>query len=441
MTTLTITKQPTYRLGSSNGIKVQGTVRTDDLQVNDDAIVAGDLEVTGTIYGTLVGGVTTATDHLTASITVDAGKDITAAAGDSDINYAVSTGTIDTPSGANRLNGHVTIAAAKNLAMSGASTVTTGTGAIALNGDVTLAATKGITKTAGIGAIDFSAGTGIFKSTTGANTLGGDVEIADGKNFVQTGAGTFATGSGANGLNGDITIAKGKHITVGVGGGQGAGKVEFLSTGIFTSPSGANTLMGDVTINGTKTFTTGTGAVTIKGAPTIDANLDLVMGTAGSGTGGIKTGTGAIALNGSVTVATAKTLNLTDADSLIIAGKIMPQYRIINVPINANSVDQWVFVADAAYELDSVELAFTVTSTSGTFDLKKSTSVQAPASGGTMLTGTVDLATTANTVYAGTKHATEGNRRLADGNKLSVCFTGTMTGLAGGVATIRLFRV
>jgi fibronectin-binding autotransporter adhesin len=441
MTTLTITKQPSYRIGTSNGVKVQGTVRTDDLQVNDDAIVAGDLEVTGTIYGTLVGGVTTATDHLTASITVDATKHITAAAGATNIDYALSTGTIDTPSGANRLNGHVTIAAAKNLAMSGASTVTTGTGAIALNGDVTLAATKGITKTAGIGAIDFSAGTGIFKTTTGANTLGGDVEVADGKNFVQTGAGTFGTGTGANGINGDVTVAKGKHLTLGVGGGQGAGKFEWLSTGIFTTSSGANTLSGDTTISGTKTFTTGTGAVTLKGAVGIDADKDLIMGTAGSGTGQIKTGAGAIALNGSCTLATAKTLTLTDADSLIIAGKIMPQYRIINVPINASSIDQWVFVADAAYELDSVELAYTVASSSATFDLKKSTSVQAPASGGTMLTGTVDISATANTVYAGTKHGTEGNRRLADGNKLSVCFTGTMTGLAGGVATIRLFRV
>ena len=165
------------------------------------------------------------------------------------------------------------------------------------------------------------------------------------------------------------------------------------------------------------------------------------MGTAGSGTGEIKTGTGAIALNGSPTVATGKTLAVTDADKLTVGGKIVPQYLILNVPMNADSVDQWVFVADAAYELDTVELSYTVASTSGTFDLKKSTTVQAPAAGGTMLTSTIDMSQTANTVYAGTKHGTEGNRRLADGNKLSVCFTGTMTSLAGGVATIRLFRV
>lgn len=123
-------------------------------------------------------------------------------------------------------------------------------------------------------------------------------------------------------------------------------------------------------------------------------------------------------------------------------GKIVPQHVILNVPLDASSVNQWVFVADAAYELDTVELAYTVKSTgASTFDLKKSTSVQAPASGATMLTGTISLAQTANTVYAGTKHGTEATRRLADGDKMSVCFTGDVTGLAGGVATIRLFRV
>ncbi len=243
-----------------------------------------------------------------------------------------------------------------------------------------------------------------------------------------------------------LTVDAGSHLTA----AAGVTNIDYaLSTGAFTSPSGTNTLSGDVavasgkdiTMAGTGTLTTGTGNVTLAGDVFISANKDLTMGTAGSGTGEIKTGTGAIALNGSPTVATGKTLAVTDADKLTVGGKIVPQYLILNVPMNAASVDQWVFVADAAYELDTVELSYTVASTSGTFDLKKSTTVQAPASGGTMLTGTVDISQTANTVYAGTKHGTEGNRRLADGNKLSVCFTGTMTGLAGGVVTIRLFRV
>lgn len=332
MTTVSITKQPTYRLGPRTGIRCEGSVKSEDVEVTDDLLVHGDAEVVGTLYvGTLSSGANVSTDHIVAPLTVDAGSHLTAAAGVTNIDYALSTGA--------------------------------------------------------------------FTSPSGTNTLSGDVAVASGKDITMAGTGTLTTGTGNVTLNGDTTIA------------------------------------------GSKTFTTGTGAVTIKGDVGIDADKDLVMGTAGSGTGEIKTGTGAIALNGSTTVATGKTLAVTDADKLTVGGKIVPQYLILNVPMNADSVDQWVFVADAAYELDTVELSYTVASASGTFDLKKSTTVQAPASGDTMLTGTVDIAQTANTVYAGTKHGTEGNRRLADGNKLSVCFTGTMTGLAGGVVTIRLFRV
>jgi hypothetical protein len=445
MTTVTMSKEPTYKIGPSQGIKTFGTTQTEDLHVKDDALIDGNLEVTGTLYCTLLtSGVTiTASNEIDADITVLASKDITAAAGDEKFDYALATGTFDTSTGTNTLNGNVAIVANKTFAQSGSGTFATGTGAVGLNGDITVASGKDILSAGGDAKLDFKTATGIFESPTGANGLNGDVTIADGKAFAMTGTGTFGTGTGAVGLNGDITIAKGKHITVGVAGGQGAGKVEFLSTGIFTSPSGANTLMGDVTINGSKTFTTGTGAVTIKGAPTIDANLDLVMGTAGSGTGGIKTGTGAIALNGAVTVATAKTLAVTDADALTVGGVKVPQKVVLTVPINASSVDQWVFVADAAYELLEVQTVYTVTATGAcNLDIVKSTSVQAPAAGATMLTGVIDMNTTANTVYSGTKHGTEGNRRLADGNKMGITLSDqTPDGLAGAIVTITMMRV
>ena len=447
MTTVSITKQPTYRLGPRTGIRCEGSVKSEDVEVTDDLLVHGDAEVVGTLYvGTLSSGADVSTDHIVAPLTVDAGSHLTAAAGVTNIDYALSTGAFTSPSGTNTLSGDVAVASGKDITMAGTGTLTTGTGNVTLAGDVFISANKDLTMgTAGDG-------TGTLMTGTGAIALNGAITIAADKGIVLAGASTgdfdlsLSTGetkttTGANTIGGDVTVAKGKHLTLGVAGGQGAGKFEWLSTGIFTTSSGANTLSGDTTITGSKTFTTGTGAVTIKGDVGIDAGKDLVMGTAGSGTGEIKTGTGAIALNGSPTVATGKTLAVTDADKLTVGGKIVPQYLILNVPMNADSVDQWVFVADAAYELDTVELSYTVASTSGTFDLKKSTTVQAPASGDTMLTGTVDISQTANTVYAGTKHGTEGNRRLADGNKLSVCFTGTMTGLAGGVVTIRLFRV
>ncbi len=210
----------------------------------------------------------------------------------------------------------------------------------------------------------------------------GDAEVV-GTLYV----GTLSSGANVstNHIVSPLTVDAGSHLTA----ASGATNIDYaLSTGTFKSPSGANTLSGDTT------------------------------------------------------VAAGKTLAVTTADKLLVGGKIVPQHVILNVPLDASSVNQWVFVADAAYELDTVELAYTVKSTgASTFDLKKSTSVQAPASGATMLTGTISLAQTANTVYAGTKHGTEATRRLADGDKMSVCFTGDVTGLVGGVATIRLFRV
>ena len=301
MTTVTMSpvSKPTYRVGPRTGSKFETLIEVPDCHVTDDLLVDGDMECSGTIYcTTLSAGVTVATNHLVADLTVDSGVDITAVAGAEIFDYALSTGA--------------------------------------------------------------------FTTGTGTNTLSGDVAIASGKNLTMAGASTFTTGTGA------VSLA------------------------------------GNTTISGTRTFTTGTGAV---------------------------------ALNGSTTVATTKTLAVTDADAFTVGGIIVPQYRIITVPLDAATVDKWVFVADAAYMLDSAEYIFSVTSTSGTVDIKKSTSVQAPASGATMLTGTGSLAGTANTVNALTPHGTGGNKSLADGNTMSVCVTGTMTGLVGGILTIRMKRI
>ncbi len=145
---------------------------------------------------------------------------------------------------------------------------------------------------------------------------------------------------------------------------------------------------------------------------------------------------------GDTTIAGTGTLAVTTADKLTVAGVIVPQYTILTVPIDAASVDQWIFIADAAYELDTIETIFTVTASgSCDMDLKKSTTVEAPASGASMLTGVIALQATANTVYAGTKHGTAGNRQLADGNTMSLTFSDVATGLTGGIVTIKMHRI
>ena len=100
MTTVRITKQPTYRLGPRTGIRCEGSVKSEDVEVTDDLLVHGDAEVVGTLYvGTLSSGADVSTDHIVSPLTVDAGSHLTAAAGVTNIDYALSTGTTKTTTG------------------------------------------------------------------------------------------------------------------------------------------------------------------------------------------------------------------------------------------------------------------------------------------------------------------------------------------------------
>ena len=75
-----------------------------------------------------------------------------------------------------------------------------------------------------------------------------------------------------------------------------------------------------------------------------------------------------------------------------------------------------------------------------TVDIKKSTSVQAPASGTTMLDAVVDLTATANTVYTPTLAAAAACQ-LAAGNTVGIDLSGTLTGLVGGIVVITMKRI
>ena len=55
-----------------------------------------------------------------------------------------------------------------------------------------------------------------------------------------------------------------------------------------------------------------------------------------------------------------------------------------------------------------------------------------------MLAAPLDLTTTANTPVSATLSATAANTKLAAGDQLGLDFSGTQTGLTGGVVTIVL---
>jgi hypothetical protein len=91
-------------------------------------------DLTGTVA--LLGGTQTFSGNKTFTGTVDVQGNVSAAAGNPNIDFSGSTGTFLSPTGEITLGGNVTI--------SGSKTFATGTGAVALNGDVTVAAAKNI---------------------------------------------------------------------------------------------------------------------------------------------------------------------------------------------------------------------------------------------------------------------------------------------------------
>ena len=212
-------------------------------------------------------------------------------------------------------------------------------------------------------------------------------------------------------------------------------KIQFRDTGLYIN-SGAD---GKLTISADGTSTddiTLDGTVTVSDDLVMAADKDIGM----SGTGTVTTGTGAIALNGDTTLATAKTLAVTDADALTVGGVIVPQETVVTAYLDASTVDGNIFIADDAWVVTSIEAAWTVASTSGTLMVDKCTGTDAPGAGSDMLTGTIDMSGTANTVTAGTLHGTAANYTLADGDRIAIDIGGTMTNLAGGVVTIHMKR-
>lgn len=122
-------------------------------------------------------------------------------------------------------------------------------------------------------------------------------------------------------------------------------------------------------------------------------------------------------------------------------GNIIQNAEPIVIYASATTVSQAVFIADGNYELVSVQEVHTTASSSGTLQIEKLTTTTAPGSGTVMLTGTISLAGTANTVLSGTLVTNNATLRLASGNRLGIVIAGTMTSLAGSVIQITLKKI
>lgn len=128
---------------------------------------------------------------------------------------------------------------------------------------------------------------------------------------------------------------------------------------------------------------------------------------------------------------------------LRVGGVKVVGLQTINVELLAASVDKWVFIANGAYQVVSIEEIHSVVGgASAAVKARKVTGVAAPgaAASGTVVefaTAGFDLTATANTTQTATLSSTAADLQLADGDKIGLDFSGTLTGLVG-VLTITL---
>lgn len=114
---------------------------------------------------------------------------------------------------------------------------------------------------------------------------------------------------------------------------------------------------------------------------------------------------------------------------------------IVTRNLNASSVSEYVYIADRPCVVTAVNAIDAVVSSSGTLAIRKITAAGTDLPGGTagttckeLLASTLDLTTTAGTVFAGTLTSTAADLILAAGDKIAIKPAGTLTGLVGTVS-------
>lgn len=313
----------------------------------------------------------------------------------------------------------------------------THTGVADFDNNITQAANKGFTQAAGTGWVTVGT-TGISATSSPLNILE-NLTLASGKSLAMSGASTLTTGSGTTDINGamtaeNISLTQGKRIVLNTAGTQ---FIEHNTSGnyfgIWGNPLAVDGLRWTVNL----TPTSGSDLVATGGASDIDYSAS---------SGITKTGTGAVTVNGNATVATSKTLAITDADKLTVGSVIVPQEMVLTIPIDPSEVDQSVFIADDAWEITKIEEVHTVAQdtaypNTGNLSIMKCTGTEAPNAGDPMHNTTMWLNSTVNTVVTPTLSGISANLTLADGNRIAFDFNGTTSTLAGGVVTLHMKRV
>ena len=123
----------------------------------------------------------------------------------------------------------------------------------------------------------------------------------------------------------------------------------------------------------------------------------------------------------------------------------IPHDVVVTADIDANTVDTWVFVADADYEVTRIVYVPRVAGSNGsavTLDVMKASGTTAPVDGTTVMSAvdSINLKGTADTRITGTLTSTEATRRLAANDRLGINVAGTLTAVVG-LLQINLKRI
>lgn len=274
--------------------------------------------------------------------------------------------------------------------------------AAAQGGSVTVkGGTSSTTGNAG-GAVNVTGG------TPGATGIGGAVAVAGGP-----GGATSAAGGAASVTGGAATASNSAGGAASLVGGAGSGSSAGGAITITSGAAGATGVAGAVGIS--------------VGAATAGAGSNATI-TGGNGAGGTAAG-GNVNLVGGTAVSTG------------VPGEVQVNGSAHLIPVTLISigtlevVTRCVFVCTRPMRLKAFSSVHGVASTSGTVTVEKLTGTTAPGSGTALLTGTVSLSGTANTVANGTLITTVASLTFAAGDRVGFVFAGTMTNLVGAAMT------
>lgn len=258
----------------------------------------------------------------------------------------------------------------------------------------------------------------------GSTSAGGSITVTGG-------AGNGAYNGGAVSLTGGASGA----------GATGAGAAVIVTGGAALSTNGAG---GAAQITGGAGAGTGNGgAITITsgaaGATGVAGAVNIAPGAATAGAGAVTTisggnGAGGTAAGGDVNLVPGTAVSTGTPGKVKINNNAI--LSLVSIPLTASSATQWGFTAPRAGRLESVSSIFTTASSSGTLQISKDTGTAAVGTGTTLLTGTVALSGSANTVSNGTLIATVASLTFAAGDRISLVIAGTMTSLAGCNVTL-----